>query len=68
MNQFIDNAQNTIKYYEACSETGKYDLWSKREKHTVKRDPNIIQILEFADKDFKAAIRTMFEDEKEKWL
>lgn len=39
MNQSINNASNAIKYYEACSKIGKYDLRSKREKHTVKRDP-----------------------------
>lgn len=35
---------------------------------TVERDPNIIQILELADGDFKAASRTMLKDEKEKMV
>lgn len=53
MNQSINNASNAIKY-EACNEIGKYDLRSKREKHTVKRDPTT-QILDLANKDVKAA-------------
>jgi len=37
-------------------------------KNKVERDPNIIQILELADEDFKAVSRTRLKDEKEKWL
>lgn len=35
-------------------------------KHTVERDPSITQILGLTDRIFKAAIRTIITDEKER--
>ena len=56
----------STKNYETCKETGKCDLYiGVGGKQVIETAPKETQMLDLANKDFKAAIINMFRELKE---
>lgn len=58
---FIHNVWNIIKNYKTLDEARKCDLWS-RGKKVIEAEPEIFQMLQWANKDFKITILNILMD------